>query len=211
MNTETMHDELVAPPPPTQKGREQRQRIVDAAADLVFERGVTEVSLDDIREATGVSKSQLYHYFNNKSDLLHAVIECQRERVLGNHRPTFESLQSWDDLIRWRDMIVAHQAARSCRNGCPLGSLANGLAELDDVARNQLSGAFSSWGRIIAEGLTRMVESHTLRADADPQELAVSVLASLQGGLLMAETARDTRPLEIALDAAIAHLKSFAP
>jgi TetR/AcrR family transcriptional repressor of nem operon len=211
MNTETMHDEPVAPPPPTQKGREQRQRIVDAAADLVFERGVTEVSLDNIREATGVSKSQLYHYFNNKSDLLHAVIECQRERVLGNHRPTFQSLESWDDLMRWRDMIVTHQAARSCRYGCPLGSLANGLAELDDVARNQLSGAFSSWGRIIAEGLTRMVESHTLRVDADPQELAVSVLASLQGGLLMAETARDTRPLEIALDAAIAHLKSFAP
>jgi AcrR family transcriptional regulator len=206
-----MHDEPGALPPPTQKGREQRQRIVDAAADLVFERGVTEVSLDDIREATGVSKSQLYHYFNNKSDLLHAVIECQRERVLGNHRPTFQSLEGWDDLTQWRDMIVAHQAARSCRYGCPLGSLANGLAELDDVARNQLSGAFSSWGSIIAEGLTRMVESHTLRADADPQELAVSVLASLQGGLLMAETARDTRPLEIALDAAIAHLKSFAP
>jgi hypothetical protein len=56
-----------------------------------------------------------------------------------------------------------------------------------------------------------MIESQDLRADANPQELAVSVLASLQGGLLMAEMARDTRPLEIALDAAIAHLKSFVP
>jgi TetR/AcrR family transcriptional repressor of nem operon len=206
-----MHDELGAPAPPTQKGREKRQRIIASAADLIFERGVAAVSLDDIREATGVSKSQLYHYFNDKSDLLHAVIECQRERVLSNHLPTFESLEDWNDLLRWRDMIVTHQAARSCRNGCPLGSLANGLAELDDVARVQLNEAFSSWGRVIADGLTRMVESGNLRADADPQELAVSVLASLQGGLLMAETARDTRPLEIALDAAITHLKSFAP
>ncbi len=206
-----MHDERAVPAPPTQKGRERRQRIVDAAADLIFERGVAEVSLDDIREATGVSKSQLYHYFSDKSDLLHAVIECQRERVLSNHRPTFTSLEGWDDLSRWRDMIVAHQAARSCRSGCPLGSLASGLAELDDVARGQLSDAFSTWCRIIADGLTRMIEARELRDDADPQQLAISVLASLQGGLLMAETARDTRPLEIALDAAIAHLKSFAP
>jgi AcrR family transcriptional regulator len=206
-----MHDNLGTPSPPTQKGRERRQRIVDAAADLIFERGVAEVSLDDIRQVTGVSKSQLYHYFNDKSDLLHAVIECQQERVLGNHRPTFDSLEDWDDLSRWRDMIVAHVALRLCKGGCPLGSLANGLAELDEVARDQLSEAFSSWGRLIAEGLTRMVDSKKLRADADPQELSVSVLASLQGGLLMAETARDTRPLEVALDAAIAHLKSFAP
>jgi TetR/AcrR family transcriptional regulator, transcriptional repressor for nem operon len=209
MNTETMHEELVSPTPLTQKGREKRQRIIDAAADLIFERGVAEVSLDDIRDATGVSKSQLYHYFDDKSDLLHAVIECQRERVLGIHRPTFRSLEVWDDLLQWRDMIVAHQAARSCRSGCPLGSLANGLAELDEVARYQLSEAFSSWGGIIADGLTRMVETGDLSADANPKELAVSVLASLQGGLLMAETARDTRPLEIALDAALAHVRSF--
>jgi TetR/AcrR family transcriptional repressor of nem operon len=206
-----MPDELVSPTALTPKGREKRQRIIDAAADLIFERGVAEVSLDDIRDATGVSKSQLYHYFDDKSDLLHAVIECQRERVLGNHRPTFRSLEGWDDLLRWRDMIVTHQAARSCRSGCPLGSLAYGLAELDDVARDQLSEAFSSWGGIIADGLNRMVESGDLRADADPKELAVSVLASLQGGLLMAETARDTRPLEIALDAALAHVGTFAP
>jgi TetR/AcrR family transcriptional repressor of nem operon len=205
-----MHEELLSPRPLTQKGREKRQRIIDVAADLIFERGVAEVSLDDIRDATGVSKSQLYHYFNDRSDLLHAVIECQRERVLSNHRPTFRSLEGWDDLLQWRDMIVTHQAARSCRSGCPLGSLANGLAELDEVARDQLSEAFASWGDIIADGLTRMVESGDLRADADPKELAVSVLASLQGGLLMAETARDTRPLEIALDAALAHVRTFA-
>lgn len=205
-----MSDESVTTTPPTQKGRESRQRIVDAAADLIFERGVTEVSLDDIRDATGVSKSQLYHYFKDKGDLLRAVIECQRERVLNNHRPAFATLDSWDDLARWRDMIIAHQAARSCRSGCPLGSLANGLAELDDVARVQLSEAFANWGDIIADGLARMIDAHELRADADPHQLAVGMLASLQGGLLLAETARDTRPLEIALDAAIAHVKSYA-
>jgi AcrR family transcriptional regulator len=196
--------------PLTSKGRETRQRIIDAAADLAYERGVAGVSLDDVRRATGTSKSQLYHYFGDKNDLIHAVIERQRERVLGFHRPALESLSSWDDIQRWRDMIVETQAVRACRYGCPLGSLVNELAELDEFARTQLSGAFAIWEQILADGLAGMVEAGKLRADANHADLALSVIASLQGGLLLAEMDRSTRPLEVALDAAIAHLRSFA-
>lgn len=196
--------------PLTGKGRETRQRIVDAAADLVYERGVAGVSLDDVLRATDTSKSQLYHYFDDKNDLIHAVIERQRERVLGFHRPEFESLSNWDDLQRWRNMIVETQARRACRYGCPLGSLANELSELDEFARSQLSGAFAIWEQILADGLTRMVEGGELRRDANIEDLALSVMASLQGGLLLAEMGRNTRPLEVALDAAIEHLRSFA-
>ena len=196
--------------PATRKGKETRQRIIDATTDLIFERGVGEVSLDDVRVATTTSKSQLYHYFVDKSQLVHAVIECQRERVLGNHRPTFESLDSFNELKRWRDMIVSRQAARSCRSGCPLATLASGLIDTDEDARTQLVEAFSSWRQLIADGLAHMIEKGVLRSDADPEALATSVLASLQGGLLLAEVDRDTRCLEIALDAALAHVRTFA-
>ncbi len=187
-----------------------RGRIVDAAADLIFERGIAEVSLSDIQQKSGTSKSQLYHYFDDKNDLLRAVIERQERDVLARHRVVFESLNDWDDWQRWRDAIVEYQASRDCRGGCPLGSLASGLAELDDDARDRLSDAFEGWVRIIAAGVARMIERGDIRADVDAEALAIGVLASLQGGLLMAETARSTRPLEIALDAALAHLKEFA-
>jgi TetR/AcrR family transcriptional regulator, transcriptional repressor for nem operon len=197
--------------PLTGKGRETRQRIIDGAADLVYERGVAGVSLDDVLRATGTSKSQMYHYFNDKNDLIHAVIERQRERVLDFHRPELDSLSSWDDLERWRNMIVETQAVRACRYGCPLGSLVNELSELDELARIKLSGAFANWEQILADGLAGMVEAGELRADANTADLALSVIASLQGGLLLAEMDRSTRPLEVALDAAIDHLRSFAP
>jgi TetR/AcrR family transcriptional regulator, transcriptional repressor for nem operon len=196
--------------PLTRKGQETRRRIVEAAADLLYERTVATVSLEDVCQATSTSKSQLYHYFDDKNDLVQAVIDYERERVLGFHRPQLESLSSWDDLQRWRDMIVEVQADRSCRGGCPLGSLASELADLDEPARRRLSDAFRAWERLLTEGLADMVETGALRADANTTDLAVSVIASLQGGLLLAEIDRSTRPLEIALDAAIAHVRSFA-
>ncbi len=197
--------------PATGKGRATRERIIDTAADLIYERGVAAVTLNDVRDATATSKSQLYHYFTDKNDLVHAVIERQRVRVLAFHAPKLDSLSSWDDIGRWRGAIVAAQAERQCRSGCPLGSLANALAELDEAARAQLSDAFASWQQLLVDGLREMIGSGALRGDADPERLATSTIASLQGGLILAELERDTRPLEIALDAAIAHLKTFAP
>ena len=116
----------------------------------------------------------------------------ERERVLGFHRPALESLSSWDDIQRWRDMVVEAQAARACRGGCPLGSLASELADLDEPARARLSDAFMAWERLLSDGLAQMVEAGSLRGDADARDLALSVLASLQGGLLLAEIDRST-------------------
>ena len=195
----------------TRKGRETRRRIIEAAANLVYERTVAGVSLDEVCRATSTSKSQLYHYFSDKDDLIHAVIDHERERVLGFHRPAIECLSSWDDIRSWRDMIVEAQASRTCRGGCPLGSLANELSDLDEPARTQLSNAFVAWQQLLADGLVKMVEAGTLRSDANTTDLALGVIASLQGGLLLAEIERSTRPLEVALDAAIAYLRSFAP
>ena len=141
------------PLPATGKGRATRERIIDTAADLIYERGVAAVTLDDVRDATETSKSQLYHYFADKDDLVHAVIDRQRLRVLAFHAPKLDSLSNWDDIGHWRDAIVAAQAERQCRGGCPLGSLANAVAELDEAARTQLSDAFTSWQQLLANGL----------------------------------------------------------
>jgi AcrR family transcriptional regulator len=45
-------------------------RIVEAAAELIYAKGAERVSLDEVMEATGASRSQLYHYFANKDDLV---------------------------------------------------------------------------------------------------------------------------------------------
>jgi TetR/AcrR family transcriptional regulator, transcriptional repressor for nem operon len=205
-----MADQTAELIPPTRKGRETRDRIIDAAAGLIYDRGVAAVSLDDVLDTTGTSKSQLYHYFADKDDLVHAVIRRQRDNIVRFHKPALESLSSWDDIAGWRDMIVDAQRARSCRGGCPLGSLANELAELDETARDQLVDAFTVWEALLADGLDSMVANGTLEPGHDTADLATGVMASLQGGLLLAETTRDIRTLEIALDTAIAYLHTLA-
>src|ERR1700722_17287749 len=123
----------------TEKGRQTRARIVLATAELVAEKGALTTSLDDVGLRAHVSRSQLYHYFDDKADLLCAVVDATCEAVLSAQNELFERLDTWAGIGRWMDALVAAQGARAGVGGCPIGSLAGQLAERDPLARTALA------------------------------------------------------------------------
>jgi TetR/AcrR family transcriptional repressor of nem operon len=193
-------------PPITARGRATRERIVGAAAELVNERGIAETSLDDVLERAGASKSQLYHYFEDRAALLRAVVVHNAESVLGELGP----LDSWKAIRSWFDSLVALQVERAACGGCPIGSLVGQVAETDEEARTALAASFDRWERHLSAGFRVMQASGRLDRTADPDRLATATLASIQGGLLLTQTARDPGRLRAALDAAYAHLRAHA-
>jgi AcrR family transcriptional regulator len=189
----------------TARGAATRSRIVNAAADLMYEHGVDRTSLDEVMAASGVSKSQLYHYFEDKDALILAVIVLQAERVLDAQQPHLDGLDSLPAIRAWRDAIVRLNIITHGR-GCPLGSLASELANDSEQARQRLATSFAMWRDRIELGLKKMRERGQLAVSADPQELAIALLTAVQGGLLLAKTTHSSRPLEIALDMAVEHV-----
>jgi TetR/AcrR family transcriptional regulator, transcriptional repressor for nem operon len=182
----------------TPKGERTRARIVGAAARLVHERGVAGTTLDDVRAAAEVSGSQLYHYFADKDELVQAVIDHQADVIVGNTRHA--DLGTIDGLRAWRDLVVSDARISDGKGGCPLGSLGSQLAETDPQARTLVAAGFGRWSTAIRDGLRALQIAGHLRADIDPDALALTLLAALQGGLLLAQVERDSRPLETAVD-----------
>jgi TetR/AcrR family transcriptional repressor of nem operon len=194
----------------TQKGRATRDRMVAVAAGLMFERGVAGTGVDDVQREAGVSASQVYHYFADKRALVQAVIAYQTEAILSAQAPMLSRLDSIEALESWRDAIVRMQKRTHYVGGCPLGSLASELNEQDPQARTLLVDGYARWEAAIRDGLAAMRERGELRADADPDELAIALLTALQGGLLMAQTQRSTRALSAVLGAIIDRIRCFA-
>lgn len=194
----------------TTRGYTSRERILTQAAQLVHKKGVQSTSLDDICAAASVSKSQLYHYFTNKEDLVLAIIERLTNTVLIGQQPLLEHLDSWENLELWSTLLISIQEGSQCVGGCPIGSLASELSDQDEVARVALVSSFDRWEGYLREGLTRMQQQGDLRTDADPCELAVAMMTSLQGGLLLTQMRKTTQPLRIALHTALTYARSFA-
>jgi len=153
----------------TSRGAATKRRIVEAAAELIYAKGAERVSLDEVMEATGASRSQLYHYFENKDALVREVIEIQTSRILAANSLHLESLDSFEALRVWRDWMIAANRAEGGVGGCPLGSLANELAARSEEARHQLDQSFAAWGAVIEMGLCRMRERGQIRIGADPK------------------------------------------
>jgi AcrR family transcriptional regulator len=194
--------------PRTARGRATRERIVNAAAGLMYQRGVAGTSMDDVRLASGTSKSQLYHYFADKTALVCAVVAFQERAVIGD-RPFLGDLATLEGLRAWRDQVVRLNGQAVMLGGCPVGSLVSETAT-DERSRQASATAFESWAAHLADGLRRMKEGGELGPQADPDALALGLLAALQGGLLMAQAHQSTAPLETALDHALLAVETQA-
>jgi AcrR family transcriptional regulator len=197
--------------PTTERGRQTRRRIVAAATAVVAEKGAVGASLDEVGTRAAASRSQLYHYFADKTELLQAVAEATNAAVLDGQRSLFDGLGSWTGLTRWMDAVVEMQERLQGRGGCPIANLVAQLGERDDDIRTELASGFDRWEAEIRAGLAEMVASGELQSDTDVDWLAASTLASLQGGLILTQAHRDPRALRQSLDGALALIAIFRP
>ena len=196
-----MVNEMSGRPRLTPKGERTRARIVEEAAVLIHERGVAGTTLDDVKAAAEVSGSQMYHYFPDKDELVQAVIDYQADAIVNRHR---QALDSANGVEAWRNMVITAAERVQAKGGCPLGSLGGQLAESDPEARSLIAAGFQRWTAEISEGLRSLQAGGQLPPSLDPDDLAVTLLATLQGGLLLAQVQRSTRPFETAVDTLLA-------
>lgn len=194
----------------TSRGAKTRSKIVATAADLIRVRGVGGTTLDDVVSASNVSKSQLYRHFEDKSALVRAVIEYVGELKISGERERLGKVRTFAGLQRWRDAIVENNALHEGRYGCSLGSLANEVSDHDGIARRQLQDLFIAWQELFEGVLRRLQQEGLIPQDVDITQLATGFVAAVQGGYLLAQTARDVRPMALSIDMAISYVRMLS-
>jgi hypothetical protein len=90
-----------------------------------------------------------------------------------------------------------------------LGSLANELAATSADLRLLLDKAFQAWESHLSDALRRIRGLGELDPRANPDDIATGVMATIQGGYLLAQTAEDERPFELALQTAMRYVRSY--
>lgn len=174
-------------------------------------RGVAATTIDEVLAASATSKSQFYQHFTDKAELVYEVITLRADEILSWQRMRLEKVDSFRGLYQWRDAMVQRCTLRRGLWGCELGSLAAELSDTDDKARISLAEHFAEWRALLAAALERMRDAGVLEAGIDAPALATGLLAAVEGGYLLSQTAHDPRLMQTALNSAIGHIKSFAP
>ena len=190
----------------TAKGAATRARIIEGAAAEIRAEGVAATTLDDIRNRTNTSKSQLFHYFpEGKEQLLLAVAQHEADRVLSDQEPFLSNLRSWPAWAAWRDAVVDRYRRQG--QSCPLSAVTSQLGPASPGAQAVTTQLFYQWQKAIAEGIGAMQRRGLVRAELDADQASAALLAGLQGGVLILLATGQLTHLEAALDVAIANLR----
>ncbi|SPM30470.1 TetR/AcrR family transcriptional regulator [Mycobacterium terramassiliense] len=206
-----VHPDVHAEQRLTAKGRATRDRIVDAAAQLIVTEGLSASNMENVRRAASVSGSQLAHYFTDKSALIRAVIRRQIGVVLDFHRqPRLHGLRSFDDFERWIDLNLRYLRQIGYFGTPTYHALVAQLAKSDEATRETLGWGYWQWVELLEEAIQRMKDDGAVVRDADPRRVALVIVSAHQGGGTLAFTYWAEWPHADAVRFAVNYLRTFA-
>lgn len=189
----------------TAKGQRTRQRIVEGAAAHLRSLDPGSMTLDDVREVTRTSKSQLFHYFpGGKEELLLEVARAEADRVLDDQQPHLGSLDSWAAWQRWRNAVVARYRAQGAQ--CPLASLMHQVGSVPGAAEVSTT-LLLQWQEHVRRGIAGMQAKGKIRATVDAERTSAAFIAGIQGGVAVLCATGRADHLEAALDVLISYLR----
>ena len=188
-----------------------RERLLQAAFREVYRYGFQSAGIDAILAATNVTKGALYHHFENKEALGHAIIEevvatFPRDRWLlplqrSKHKDPIDALIAIVQAIPTRP--------RDLKGGCPLVNLAQEMSQLDEQFRKRLERIFHAWQEGIAMALRRGQHQGTVRRDLVPEETASFLIAMVEGYEVLAKNAQDLNVWKVGMGNIVGWLKSL--
>jgi TetR/AcrR family transcriptional regulator, transcriptional repressor for nem operon len=156
----------------------KRERLVTAASQLIYRRGVTSTTLADIADAGDVPVGNVYYYFKTKEDIVGAVVQAHAERLAstladlqGRHRTPKARLKALVD-------VLAAPADETALYGCPYGSLAAELAK-------RANGTDQLAAPLITIPLDWAEQQFRALGRRDAHDLAVELVAAYQGSALL--------------------------
>ena len=191
------------------RGAETRLRILRTAADLFHKQGARLTSPDEIIEASRTGKGQFYYYFGSKEGLVHEVLQMYLEEIKTGTSVVNYEIDSWKDLEKWFAAQVELQKRYDMTRGCPFGTLGNEVTTDDELVRQDLSLIFEVMKNKLAAFFVKEKAKGRLARRANPVSLADFCIGTMQGGMLMGKINRSSRTVELTVQEALGHLRSY--
>ncbi len=174
-----------------------RDALIAAAVTLLRRQGYAATGLAQVRAESGATTGSLYHHFpDGKEELAEAAIDVAAAEVTAVLQATLDRSRDVPAAVeRWTRALGSALNADP-RDGCPVAPVALESIHASPRLRAAAARAFDSWRQLLAVRLRRDGWS-TAEADRD----ATTVLALVEGALLLARTSGEATPLSAAADA----------
>jgi TetR/AcrR family transcriptional repressor of nem operon len=175
----------------------KKLQIIEISAKLIHSKGYEKTSIQDILQAAQIGKGQFYYYFSSKQDLGIAVVDYCFEKW--NQRVIKNILESEDDpkvkIEKMLECAIDVHTKNGSKCGCFFGNLAVELSEHNEIFREKTNKVFESWTSHLEVVLDELMRKETLPLQCDSHVLAQSIVAMIEGGIMLMKNRQDIAAL----------------
>jgi AcrR family transcriptional regulator len=180
------------------KGSQTRRKIVTKALQLFCVKGYYNTSVNDILQATGLTKGGLYGHFASKEDLWYAVYN----EALGIWRKVvFEGIQSSADPLKRIQTLIENDIKTKLgkhvfEGGCFFHSMLVELSGQSDAMTSRLMRGFHQLAGLLRAWLEQAEQEGLLKENLNLHEIANYIIISLNGAAALYASSRDPAILD---------------
>lgn len=179
------------------KGKVTRDMILGKAAALFNSRGYFGASMSDVMSATGLEKGGIYNHFLSKDQLALEAFDYAFETASAIFKEKIaEHDKAIDKLIAFVDCFKNTASDPPIPGGCPL---LNSAVESDDGHPEMKLRVMKAMDAVLATAealVRRSIEEGDIEPQANPQAIARSFVAGLEGAIMLTRLYSDTQYME---------------
>jgi AcrR family transcriptional regulator len=161
------------------KSRSNREKIIQAAAKLIIDKGVANTSLADIADEVGISKGTLYYYYSSKGDLIFDISVRHMEHITNTIISWVESQGRNEGAERVLRMVVETVLKSETRGYIHFYLIQEALSGNHESLRIRFTEEYDRWIDLIGQGMRLIMPENT-----DFETVSRIILSSIDGLLL---------------------------
>jgi TetR/AcrR family transcriptional regulator, transcriptional repressor for nem operon len=190
---------------PARSQADTRERIVEAARFLFWEKGYAATGLAELLARAGANSGSFYHFFDSKDAVLRTVLETYRDLLDPLVvRPAFDThTRPINRIFALLESYRQRLVSTDCQYGCPIGRLALELDPENAPAHALIAQNFTAW--------RAAVEACVLDAGiSQPTDVAAFVLTVMEGAVMQSRAYRSIEPYDACIRQLRVHLNAVA-
>lgn len=183
------------------KAERTKQYIVEKTAPVFNTKGFAGTSLNDLTNATGLTKGSIYGNFSNKDDVALAAFDYNFSQVTNYVK---EKILARDNAIKrlmvYPDVYRNFLKISFLKAGCPILNTSTEADDTHPMLRDRAANALAVWKKAIENQVKRGIVRKEIKPGTTPSHVAVIIMSMIEGAIMQAKVTGRSAELTVAMN-----------
>lgn len=164
------------------KAEKTKQFIIEQTASLFNKKGYAGTSLNDITQATGLTKGSIYGNFGGKDEVALAVFDYNLKKVTSIFEAEMSACTTTQEkLMVYVKVYSQFQDFAFPAGGCPMQNTAIEADDTHPQLKKKALAAIMAWKKAITDIIEQGIKNKEIKEGVNAEQMALTMIATIEG------------------------------